>query len=431
MHEADIEVILDVVYNHSAEGDQRGPNFSFRGIDNRTYYLLTNNMKYYRNDTGCGNTLHAANPYVHRMVVDSLRFWAHEMRVDGFRFDLASIFTRKSDGSINLEDPPIIAEISSDPDFANVRLIAEAWDLGSYQLGRNFPGMSWMQWNGRYRDTLRRFIKGDDGLVGDLATRLYGSDDLFPDDREHAYHAYQSINYICSHDGFSLYDLVSYNHKHNQANGNGNTDGTDDNHSWNHGWEGEASVPDDVMILRKRQVKNMCALLMLSNGVPMILAGDEFLNTQQGNNNPYNQDNETTWLDWDRLNQHPDVFRFFQKMIAFRKDTPTIGRSRYWREDVAWYGAQGHADFAPWVKTLAYHLKGSTQDGPDLYVMINSHWEAVSFTLQVGEPAAWKRVIDTSLPSPDDIVEPKKRKALKSAGYTVGPRSLVVLMRNN
>ncbi len=320
LHEAGIEVILDVVYNHTSEGDEHGPTYSFKGIDNSTYYLLTGDQQRpYRNDSGTGNTLHTANRAVRQLIVDSLRYWVKEMHVDGFRFDLASVFTRNADGSINLEDPPIFGQISADPDLANIRLIAEPWDAGgAYQLGSRFPGQLWMQWNGRYRDTLRRFVRGDAGMIPDLMTRLYGSDDLFPDERLHACRPWQSVNYVASHDGFTLYDLVSYNNKRNWANGHDNTDGEADD-SWNCGWEGVAGAPEEVTRLRHQQVKNFICLLMLSNGTPMFRMGDEFLQTQQGNNNPYNQDNETTWLDWRKLETHRDIFRFFQCMIAFRK----------------------------------------------------------------------------------------------------------------
>jgi glycogen operon protein len=298
LHDAGIEVFLDVVYTHTTEGGEDGPIYSFKGIDNSTYYLLQADKRHYRNDTGTGNTLNCSNRYVRKMVVDSLSFWAREMHVDGFRFDLASIFTRNEDGSINVEDPPIVGAIGGALDLAGVRLIAEAWDPVSYQLGRTFPGTSWLQWNGRFRDDVRSFMKGDLGMVPHLMTRLYGSSDLFPDDVMNAYHPYQSVNFIDCHDGFCLYDLVAYNQKHNEANGHGNADGMNCNLSWNCGWEGDENAPESFVQLRKRQIKNFCCLLMLSNGTPMFRAGDEFMNTQRGNNNPYNQDNETTWLNW-------------------------------------------------------------------------------------------------------------------------------------
>jgi isoamylase len=429
LHEADIEVILDVTYNHTAEGDESGPTYSYRGIDNTTYYLLEEDPRRYRNDTGCGNTLHCANRYVRKMIIDSMYFWVREMHVDGFRFDLASIFTRNSDGSINLEDPPIIAEISSLPEFANTRLIAEAWDVATYQLGRSFPGLTWFQWNGQFRDDVRAFVKGDEGKMPSLVRRLYGSDDLFPDQLMDAYHAYQSVNFVTSHDGFCLYDLVSYDRKRNEANGQGNTDGTVENYSWNCGWEGDEGAPAEVLALRKRQIKNFCCLLFLANGTPMFCAGDEFMNTQRGNNNPYNQDNETTWLDWDLLQKHNDIFRFFKLMIGFRKAHASLGRSRFWRDDIRWYGAGGEVDLSWSSHSLAFCLHGESQDDTDLYVMINAYWGPLVFKIQEGKASDWLRVVDTSLAPPDDFCVPGSEKSLTSLSYPVQPRSVVVLLR--
>lgn len=428
-HDADIEVILDVAYNHTTEGDEKGPTYSFRGIDNSTYYLLEEDRRRYRNDAGAGNVLHCANRYVRKMIIDSLNYWVREMHVDGFRFDLASLFTRNADGSINLDDPPIISEISGFPEFANSRLIAEAWDPASYQLGRSFPGFTWLQWNGQFRDDVRAFIKGDSGKIGSFITRLYGSDDLFHDSLEHAYHAYQSINYVTSHDGFCLNDMVSYNAKHNEANGHNNTEGTDYNFSWNCGWEGGNEVPQEVVDLRKRQVKNFCSVLFLSNGTPMFMAGDEFMNTQFGNNNPYNQNNETTWLDWNLLEKNRDVFRFFKMMIAFRKAHPSLGRSRFWREDVSWYGINGNVDSGYDSHSIAFCLHGASQMDSDIYIMVNSYWQDLNFTIQEGHANEWGRVVDTSLPSPSDFSEPGEEVFLESSTYNVKARSVVVLLR--
>jgi isoamylase len=429
LHEADIEVILDVTYNHTAEADEDGPTYSYRGIDNTTYYLLEDDRSKYRNDTGCGNTLHCANRYVRKMIIDSMLFWVREMHVDGFRFDLASIFTRNSDGSINLHDPPIISEISSLAEFASVRLIAEAWDVSSYQVGRSFPGMMWFQWNGKFRDDVRAFVRGDEGKVPALMTRLYGSNDLFPDDLPDAYHAYQGVNFVTSHDGFCMYDLVSYDTKHNEANGLHNTDGTDFNVSWNCGWEGDDGVPPAVLALRKRQIKNFCCLLFLANGTPMFCAGDEFMNTQRGNNNPYNQDNETTWVNWDLLNQHSDIFRFFKEMIRFRKAHPSLCRSRFWRNDVRWYGVGPEADLSWFSHSLAFCLHGTSQQDSDLYVMINAYWEKLDFVIQEGQAAEWWRVVDTSMSSPEDFCEPGRERRLLTSSYAVQPRSVVILSR--
>ncbi|MDQ3707085.1 MAG: isoamylase [Chloroflexota bacterium] len=429
LHSAGIEVILDVVYNHTTELDESGPNYSYRGIANSAYYLLEKDMRTYRDDAGTGNVLRCAHPYVRKLVVDSLRFWVKEMHVDGFRFDLASIFTRGSDGSI-LEDPPVMAEISNDVYLDDTRLIAEAWDMTSYQLGRAFPGTSWLQWNGKFRDDIRSVVKSDPGRIADLIRRLYGSDDLFPDALLDSYHPYQSVNFITAHDGFCLYDLVSYNNKHNEANGHNNRDGTDANISWNCGWEGDENVPPQVVELRKQQVKNFCCLLLLANGTPMLVAGDEFMNTQRGNNNPYNQDNEISWLDWDLLTKNQDIFRFFKKMIAFRKAHPSLSRSGFWRADVAWYGVQGQADLSFNSHTLAFCLRGASQQDVDIYVMINTYWQDLVFTVQEGQAAEWRRIVDTGLQSPQDFLEPDQVAPLQDLNYPVKARSIVVLSRS-
>jgi glycogen operon protein len=364
------------------------------------------------------------------VILDSLRYWARDMRVDGFRFDLASVFARRPDGSLGYEDPPIFGDIASDPALGAVRLIAEPWDaVGAYQLGRAFPGTSWAQWNGRFRDDLRRFVRGDAGMVPALMRRLYGSDDLFPDDRENAYHPYQSVNFVTSHDGFTLWDLVSYERKRNQANGHDNTDGTNHNLSSNCGWEGDDGAPPEVVALRKRQAKNFLCLLLLANGTPMLRAGDEFLHTQGGNNNPYNQDNETGWLDWRRLDAHRDTFRFARMMIAFRKAHPSLCRSRFWRGDIRWHGVGREADLSEASRSLAFYLRGASQGDDDLYVMVNAHREALDFIVREGAPSDWRCVIDTAQESPRDILEPGQEARLTSAYYNVGSRSVVVLRR--
>ena len=410
-HEAGIEVWLDVVYNHTAEGDSTGPTYSLRGIDNQSYYLLGSGGRYL-DYTGCGNTTRCAHPFTRLLILRSLQYWAERMGVDGFRFDLASIFARSDDGKINTEFPAIATEISAAAMMFDLRLVAEAWDIDAYLLGRGFPGLAWRQWNGKFRDDVRSFVKGDTGMIGALMQRLYGSDDLFPEGPDDICRPYQSVNFITAHDGFCLYDLVSYNQKHNERNGHSNTDGPTDNRSWNCGWEGDEGAPSEVVALRKRQVKNLFALLMLANGTPMFCAGDEFLNTQRGNNNPYNQDNETTWLDWSLLETNRDIFRFFQHMIAFRKERPWIGRSRYWRQDVRWYGAEGPVDFGSHV--LAYGLHGTR----DLYVMINAFWEPVRFRIQ--QENSWIRVVDTSR---DDLAP----QPITSVTCQLQPRSIVVL----
>jgi isoamylase len=428
-HAAGIEVWLDVVYNHTAEGDETGPTYSYRGVDNSSYYLLTPDRRHYINDTGCGNTMRTGHPGARVLVLESLRFWARTMGVDGFRFDLASIFSRASDGTMNVHEASMVSELSLLARLFNVRLVAEAWDIGSYQLGRGFPGIGWLQWNGRFRDDVRSFVRGEPGKVGALMQRLYGSDDLFPDGLQETYRPHQSVNFVTAHDGFCLYDLVAYDRKHNEANGHGNSDGTDDNRSWNCGVEGDADTPEGVLALRRRQAKNFCALLMLANGLPMIVAGDEFLNTQRGNNNPYNQDNDITWLDWARLDDNRDVFRFFKLMIAFRKSHLCIGRPTFWREDVSWYGTDGPVDFGHESRCIAYLLRGASVGDGDLYVMINGYWQDRSFTVPECQTSEWWRVVDTARPSPGDIVERGNEPPLEAASYTVRARSVVVLHR--
>jgi glycogen operon protein len=451
LHKADIEVFLDVVYNHTGEGNEAGPTFSFKGIDNSTYYIPSEDPNHpYADYSGTGNTLDCANAAVRQLVVDSLRYWAREMHVDGFRFDLASVFSRNEDGSINMDDPPIFGDIASDSDLRNVRLIAEPWEgnvgAPNYELGtaeaeatpgnavccpmcgkhacrcsevtavlhRSFPGIGWRQWNDKYRTTLRHFVKSDAGFVSDLMTRMYGSADIFPDSLREASRPYQSVNYVSAHDGLTLYDLVSYNSEE----------------SWNCGAsDGEADADGDVLRLRKQQVKNFIALLMLSNGTPMFRAGDEFLQTQNGNSNPYNVDDATSWLDWDRLKTNGDIFRFFQKMIAFRKMHPSIARSTFWRDDIRWYGVGQNVDWSHDSHSLAYCLHGGSQNDCDFYVMINAYWQPLSFAIQEGEMPNWKRIVDTARATPEDIVDAAAASSVFSSVYSVEPWSVVVLAR--
>ena len=419
LHQAGIEVILDVVYNHTTEGDRSGPTYCFRGIDNSTYYALDpNDLSQYQNFSACGNDLRTAHPLVRKLVIDSLRYWANEIGIDGFRFDLASIFMRDSSGSLNYNDPAIIAEITGDL-AKNVRLIAEPWqgEPGSgYVLGRSFPGLGWQQWNGKFRDDLRGFVKGDNGLVSAVMTRLYGSTDLFPDDLANASRPSQSVNFVTCHDGMCLNDLVSHTN--------------DSQKSWNCGWEGDSDALEDVIALRKRQVKNFCCLLMLANGTPMFRAGDEFMNTQLGDPNPYRRDDETVWLDWSRLEVNRDIFRFFKHMIAFRKGHPSIGRSGFWRDQVRWYGVAGQPDLSHDSHTLAFFLSGSQVGDNDLYVMINAFWQDLDFIVQEGAAEEWLRVIDTSRNTPEDISEPDRGESRSSIRYKVAARSVVVLMRS-
>ncbi len=428
-HAAGIEVWLDVVYNHTGESGLDGPTYSFRGIDNHSYYLLSPDNSTYLDDAGCGNVLRTGHPASRMLILESLRYWANDMHVDGFRFDLASILSRNADGSINSIDPPLLSEISLLGHYGDLSLTAEAWDINVCQLGTAFPAMTWRQWNGKFRDDIRSFVRGEPAKVTSLMQRLYGSDDLFPDCTFNTYRPFQSVNFITAHDGFCLYDLVSYNHKHNLANGHANTDGLSDNLSWNCGHEGDLDPSPQVLQLRRQQIKNFFAILLLSNGTPMFYAGDEFMNSQHGNNNPYNQDNEISWLDWSLLQKNQQMFRFVRMFIAFRKDHPSICRSSYWRQDVHWYGAEGNVDMSDESRHLAYCLLGASQDDDDLYVMINSKWESQDFIIQEGSARAWKRVIDTARPSPNDILDPGQEKRLTSSRLTLAPRSLVVLLR--
>ncbi|MFK7818703.1 MAG: glycogen-debranching protein [Planctomycetaceae bacterium] len=430
LHAADIEVILDVVYNHTGEGNEVGPTYNLKGIDNSTYYMLSQDADQpYCNYSGTGNTLHTANRAVRRLILDSLRYWHDEMGVDGFRFDLASVFTRDSDGSINLKDPPIFAQIAADPALADVRLIAEPWDSGgTFQLGNRFPGIAWMQWNSHFRDTLQRFVRGDPGMVPELMTRLYGSSDLFPDDRLNACRPFQSVNYVASHDGLTMADLVSFDRKQNWANGHDNTDGHVD-FSSSCGWNG-LDAPPAVLRQRKQLIKNFCCLLLLSNGSPMFRAGDEFLQTQCGNSNPYNQDNDTTWLDWSLLETNADLFRFFKQMIAFRKAHPSISRSRFWRDDIRWYGVDHEVDMTKASQQLSYCLHGASQGDDDLYVLINAGDTAQEFGLYEGPVGSWNRIVDTSLGPPDDIVTESCSIPVDRQYYSVNPTSVVILVSN-
>jgi glycogen operon protein len=339
LHKNGIEVILDVVFNHTAEGNENGPTISFRGLDNKTYYMLTPEG-YYFNFSGTGNTLNCNNPIVRSMVLDCLRYWAAEYHVDGFRFDLATILGRDQNGA-PLLNPPLLETLAFDPVLAKCKLIAEAWDAGGlYQVG-SFPAFGrWSEWNGKYRDAIRRFLKGEEGMVGEMAQRIQGSPDLY----EWAGRgANASINFITCHDGFTLRDLVSYNDKHNEANGENNNDGANDNNSWNHGWEGDTDDPS-IKNLRERQMKNALAILLTSQGVPMLLMGDEMGRTQNGNNNAYCHDSEINWLDWNLLEEYHGLYRFASRMIAFRKAHSVLRNA--WHPRNADYVRSGYPDIS-------------------------------------------------------------------------------------
>jgi isoamylase len=434
LHRAGIEIILDVVYNHTAEGNEDGPNICFRGLANETYYILAEDKSRYADYTGCGNTLNANEPIVRRLIIDSLRYWVSEMHVDGFRFDLASILSRDQDGH-PMASPPVLWDIESDPILANVKLIAEAWDAaGLYQVG-HFVGDSWKDWNGRFRDDLRAFLKGDDGMTRAMAFRLMGSPDVYQrEERE----AEQSVNFITCHDGFTLNDLVSFNGKHNEVNGENNRDGADSNLSWNCGVEGLTEDPE-VERLRNRQVKNFLTLALLATGTPMLLMGDEVRRTQRGNNNAYCQDNEISWFDWSLVERHADVLRFVKELIALRmnRNLPIerldMTLTELMRQQpVQWHGVKLNApDWAHESHTLAgtVRLFGYPLL---LHIVINAYWEALEFELpELGEAQeSWRRCADTSLNPPDDIRRWRDAQRLQGPTCLVQPRSVVLLGTN-
>lgn len=402
LHDNGIEVILDVVFNHTAEGNEFGPCFSFKGFDNNIYYMLTPDGHYY-NFSGCGNTLNCNHPVVRDMILECLRYWVIEYRVDGFRFDLASILGRNDDGT-PLSQPPLLRSLAFDSILGNVKLIAEAWDAGGlYQVG-SFPSWKrWAEWNGRYRDDMRRFLKGDDFLARTAAARITGSPDLY----DPAYRGGNaSINFLTCHDGFTLYDLYSYNQKHNEANGWGNTDGADDNNSWNCGVEGETDNPA-ILALRKRLMKNACAVLLCSRGTPMFLSGDEFADTRYGNNNPYCQDNLISWLDWSLLKKNKDLFDFFQYMIRFRKDHPVIRKdlepSYLGVPAMSTHGlTPDETNFSGDSHVVCVRFAGyneTTQKEDLVYLAVNSGWFPVTLTLpELPEHYKWKVAVNTGDP---------------------------------
>jgi glycogen operon protein len=430
-HQAGIEVILDVVFNHTGEGDDRGPTLSFRGLDNAAYYILDPRSGAYLNYTGCGNTVNCNHPIVRDMILDALRYWVTEMHVDGFRFDLASVLGRDGDGSV-LSNPPVLERITMDPILANTKLIAEAWDAaGLYQLGSFCSSGRWAEWNGRFRDDVRRFVRGEPGMVPSLATRLAGSSDLFQPSGRAPFH---SINFIACHDGLTLLDLTSYDRKHNEANGEGSADGLDENFGWNCGVEGPTDSPE-VNALRRRQQKNFAALLFLSQGVPMLLAGDELGRTQLGNNNAYCHDDELAWIDWRLLEKNADLFRFFRLLTRFRRKYAMLRRRSFFDDnghlsDVLWHGIRaGAPDWSHESRQLAIFLRGGGGE-PDLYVMANSQWDGHTFELPPPSPGrSWHRFIDTVLQPPNDIREEGHEPLVKDpTRYRLAPRTVVVLV---
>lgn len=445
LHSAGIEVILDVVYNHTAEGNHLGPTLSLRGIDNRSYYRLVHgNERYYMDYTGCGNTLNMVHPRVLQLIMDSLRYWATEMHVDGFRFDLASALARELHEVDKLG--AFFDIIHQDPVLSQVKLIAEPWDLGEggYQVG-NFP-VGWTEWNGKYRDCVRKFWKGDGGTVSEFATRLAGSADLY---EQNGRRPYASINFVTAHDGFTLRDLVSYNEKHNDANGEGNQDGESHNNSWNCGAEGPTSDPH-VNRLRRQQQRNFLATLMLSQGVPMLCAGDEMGRTQGGNNNAYCQDNAISWVNWKLNDEQEDLLRFTRALIRLQKSQPVLTRRFFFQgrsirgeavKDIAWFTPKGlEMNDTDWdghfVRSLGVLLNGNEIPevdeagnpitGDTLYLIFNAHHEAITFHLpSPWKDAKWKRVLDTAEDEWEKILRPRDQK------YRAKPRSVVVLIADH
>lgn len=438
LHENGIELVLDVVFNHTAEGNENGPTISFRGIDNRTFYILTPDGYYY-NFTGTGNTFNSNHPAVIDFIVDCLRYWTTEYHIDGFRFDLASALTRAENG-MPLADPPLMKMIAHDPVLAGVKLIAEPWDAdGLYNVG-SFPAYGrWAEWNGKYRDAMRKYLKGEAGLVAEVIQRMQGSPDLYPGRGPIA-----SVNFLTAHDGFTLNDLVSYNEKHNEDNLEDNKDGHNENDSWNCGVEGPTDDPA-VNALRRRQIKNAVTMLLVSQGVPMLLMGDEVGRTQNGNNNSYCQDNEIAWLDWSLAKKNADLLRYFKAMIAFRHRHPVLRSGHYFRYedynnvgcvDLTWFSTEALAgDEKDERLTLAFMLcgayaKGGLAQDDDIFVALNMHWEDQVFSLPVlAKKRAWYVFANSGADAPDDIQEPGSETRLDDQKQmTLAARSVAVLV---
>jgi len=440
LHEANIEVVLDVVFNHSAEGGPDGPTISFRGIDNKTYYLLAPNGDY-TNYSGCGNTLNCNHPVVRDFVIECLRYWAAEFHIDGFRFDLASVLGRDSNGA-PLANPPLLEELAHDPVLAHCDLIAEAWDAaGLYQVG-NFPAYGrWMEWNGRYRDAARKFLKGDIGMAGEMVQRIMGSPDLY---QASGRKPTASINFITCHDGFPLADVFAYNGKHNLENGENNADGNNDNMTWNCGAEGPTDDPV-ILAMRDRQRRNALALLMVSQGLPMLSMGDECGRTQRGNNNAYCHDEDWNWFDWSLVEKESALLRFARRIIAFRTANPMLRRDEFLTgrdmvgsgyPDISWHGTlPWKPDWTVQSKTLAFMLcgrHGKQIGGPPhfIYCAFNMYHKPLDFTLPVlPKGMRWFRVADTARPSPDDIADEGQEVPLGAArAVTLLDRSTVILL---
>ncbi|MDR1143175.1 MAG: glycogen debranching protein GlgX [Spirochaetaceae bacterium] len=441
LHKAGLEVILDIVFNHTAEGNERGPTFSFRGLDNPIYYILNENRRYYQNFSGCGNTLNCNHPVVRNLIIDCLHYWVTEMHVDGFRFDLGSILGRDQQGRL-MENPPTLELIAEDPVLSHTKIIAEAWDAGgAYQVGW-FPGGRWAEWNDRFRDDIRLYWRGDPGQTRHLATRLSGSSDLYLRDGRKPFH---SINFVTSHDGFTLRDLVSYNRKHNEDNGEDNRDGSDNNYSANNGSEGP-SIDLVVEQTRERLMKNFIATMMISLGTPMLLGGDEMGRTQRGNNNAYCQDNDISWYDWSLPQKNSGLYRFTKEMIAFRLRHHGFMRPEFYTgrdgnynaiPDITWFDE--HGSTPAWEHVgycMAMRVDGSRadiqadKDDNDFFIMFNADVKKVIFAVcEPLEGKRWVRAVDTALSAPEDILPPgTEKELLYHDRYTVQARSMVILI---
>lgn len=431
LHKAGIEVILDVVFNHSAEGSHEGPTLSFRGLENSAYYILDpEDPALYLNYSGCGNTMQANHEVVARMILDSLQYWVAEMHVDGFRFDLASVLARGKTGLL-LEDPPILWSIDSSPILVNAKVIAEAWDAaGLYQVG-SFAGDRFAEWNGPFRDDVRRFLKGDNGMVKLVANRLMGSPDIYPQPDREPNH---SINFVTCHDGFTLNDLVSYNSKHNEANLEDSRDGANDNHSWNCGIEGATQDPA-IEALRRRQIKNFLTILLIAQGTPMLLMGDEVRRSQQGNNNAYCQDSELSWFNWNAVAGQTEILRFVRELLQFVQSYEIFQQEQILavsfgsqEPHIVWHGVKlGEPDWGDNSHSLAFTLR-HPQAGENLHIILNAYWQPLHFELPPLEPRqSWYRLVDTALPSPDDYSNPQQAMAVLQKTYRAEARSVVVL----
>ena len=444
LHKNRIEVILDVVFNHTREGNQFGPTISFRGLDNNIYYMLTPEPQYYNDFTGCGNTLNCNHPVVRKFILDCLRYWVTEMHVDGFRFDLAAVFAVDVDQQ-EKGKTPIIHEIETDPVLSRIKLIAEPWSIRQYRLG-SFSDRRWAEWNGKFRDAVRQWVKGEP-VAGDLARRVAGSYDLFVSENEER-SPFHSINFVSCHDGFTLNDLVSYNDKHNTRNGEDNRDGANDNNSWNSGHEGEVigtDLPEEKQIeiedLRRQQIKNFLTLLFVSQGTPMLLYGDEMRRTANGNNNTVFQDNDLNWINWENARNHADILRFTKLIIAFRKRHQLVARWRYLTSEeaetpalrnITWHGVKpGQADFSDSSRFIAWVLEAfKTQERSDvtIYVATNTFWEPLTIELPDAKGLHWYRVVDTALPVGEDIVPEEEAFFIPDPTYHIRPRTTIVLV---